>query len=121
MFRKPPAKVEPPAPPIARADPGRRGQSRVRAEGLSCSLGEVVDLSRTGIRVRLAAAPPDPDTPICITLEVGGETCCVTARMLWSRLAGFFRHEAGFTFVSPSREAEDAIDRLVSQSNRIAA
>ena len=79
----------------------RRRHGRVRCDETKCTLGEVLDLSASGVRVlirgrvrlRVGAVMP-------MVIEIGEATAPVEAAVVWVRRAGWFRHIAGLQFVN---------------------
>jgi hypothetical protein len=101
----------------------RRLRGRVRLRGQSCSLGDILDVSATGLRIRLAAD---------VKLRVGDQVqttlttpflCTkVIVRVVWVRRAGLFGRDMGVTVVNPTDEtarvladlARSALDRYAA-------
>lgn len=93
-----------------------RRRNRVRVVLLRCWLGDVVDLSQTGMRVRSRRKPLLSSEPEPITL-IGGakgseEELALTARVVWVRRSGLFHHEIGLTFVNMTEATAAAVARL---------
>jgi hypothetical protein len=80
----------------------RRRAGRVRCTGLHCSLGEVIDLCASGMRIRSTRPVHIPG--IGVTLTAGEVTLKVQARIAWSRQAGRKAYEAGVEFLSLDSE-----------------
>lgn len=68
--------------------------------GLRCPLGEVVDLSVTGLRAQRRGRP-GPQAGDVVTLIIESETQCirVSARVVWIRRAGLRTFGVGVQFV----------------------
>jgi PilZ domain-containing protein len=98
--------------PVLRLDESaatRRRHGRVRCGETKCTLGEVLDLSASGVRVLIRGRvrlKRDAVTPMI--LEMGDRTASVMARVVWVVKAGWFRHTAGLQFVdvTPDQRAK---------------
>lgn len=77
-----------------------RRHGRVRTREVTCSLGEVVDISASGMRVRCPKRPGCPiGQRIAVTIQSeGGEPFQVFMRPVWIRKIGFFAFELGGCF-----------------------
>lgn len=80
-----------------RADLRRHG--RVRMTAVTCSLGEVLDISASGIRM-LCGGRPDcrVGRRITITVTTENDVFGVVMRPVWIRKVGFFKYELGGCF-----------------------
>jgi len=69
----------------------------VLCQDVTCSLGKVLDLSASGMRVLTKEKLP---THEAITFSIGAseETIPVCGRVVWTKRAGFFKREAGIRF-----------------------
>lgn len=79
-------------------DENRRA-GRLRCQSIKCSLGQVVDLSGTGLRVQCKGRPGVPvNEPFGLTIHAptGVVTAPVTA--VWVRRVGFRTYEIGLRF-----------------------
>lgn len=87
----------------------RRRRSRIQCEGLSCTMGRVIGLSGSGMRVRARGfCKVKPDDRVSMTLFHCGGTLPVVARIAWTRKTGFFTYECGMAFegLTPEQNAE---------------
>lgn len=77
-----------------------RRHGRVRTAGaVICSLGEVVDISASGMRVRCSGRPEARvGRRINITIAGDGDPFLVAMRPVWIRKVGFFKYELGGCF-----------------------
>jgi hypothetical protein len=82
----------------------RRG-GRLLQESLTCSLGVVVDMSVTGakIRCRLGSRPAEGKKAI-VEMSTDSGDVRLQARVVWTRLCGILRWEAGVEFVDVTDE-----------------
>lgn len=91
--------------PQAQHQPGsasdRRQAGRLICAHTQCQLGEVRDLSRTGVRVvsKRSVNIPD-DACVHLTIEAQGQTLVLPARPTWTRKRADGRHETGFQFLT---------------------
>ena len=83
----------------------KRDSSRFRPRGMNCSLGQVVDLSATGLRV-LSKKKLDGEQTVTIQ-DLNNETISVRGRVLWHR-----RHGVG-------ELAPDTVDVLLEWLYRV--
>lgn len=93
-----------------------RRRSRVHTVLLRCFLGEIVDLSQTGMRVRCRRKPRmerhAKRLASPITIEGAHESLSIRVRPVWVRSVGFLHHEIGLAFVDPTSEQSAALTRL---------
>lgn len=84
-----------------------RRAGRLRCQSIKCSLGQVVDLSGTGLRVQCKGRPDVPvNEPFGLSIHAptGMLTAPVTA--VWVRKVGFRTYEIGLRFGELSAEAK---------------
>lgn len=94
--------------PSAKKD-NRRRHGRIRCDGLRCHFAdhcndgaEVLDLSASGMRLRFRRkVNVEEGAIINVTLISPAAAIRTVARVVWSRRAGFRRHEVGMTFIDP--------------------
>ncbi|MCC6660372.1 MAG: PilZ domain-containing protein [Phycisphaerales bacterium] len=87
------------------ATENRRLRGRVRLRGAACSLGRILDVSATGLRIRLGSG---------VDLRVGDQVqttlstpflCAkVVVRVVWLRRVGLFGCDMGVSLVRPTDE-----------------
>lgn len=76
-----------------------RRHGRVRTDSVACSLGEVVDISASGLRVRCQGKPQCRiGQRTSITIDGSEGPFQVFARPVWIRKTGMWRHEVGVCF-----------------------
>ncbi|MDX2132690.1 MAG: DnaJ domain-containing protein [Planctomycetota bacterium] len=84
-----------------RAAPANRSRSaeRFRTVGLRCAIGEVVDLSALGVRVRFVQAPSvQPGDMFDMVIASESQRVRVPARVAWVRRSGMRGGELGAKF-----------------------
>jgi hypothetical protein len=93
----------------------RRGAPRQPTETLNCHLGEVLDISSTGVRVRCPSKPPfSPGAVTTITFTFQGGKLQVRVQERWRKRRGLRgAHEIGMMFVKNSPNVLKAIESLV--------
>jgi hypothetical protein len=106
------ARELPPIPSVFGGANARRA-GRVRIEDVSCSLGEVLDLSATGLRLRCTRRP-EIHAGDALELELDGidTKIRVKARIAWVRRTGLRRHEIGLEFIDPAPGTRAALAAL---------
>lgn len=84
--------------------PNARRHGRIRVTDANSTLGRVIDISASGMRVRCRTRPPEPGTQVRATIE--GPTCRTEseARVVWVRKLGWLHFEMGLEFVAPGAE-----------------
>lgn len=98
--------------PVTRADNARR-HGRVRCQHVVCSLGEVVDLSASGLSARCRGRPLyKVGEPIVVSIEGLEGAFDVASRVVWIRRTGIFRHEIGVAFLALSAGARQELTAL---------
>lgn len=91
----------------------RRRHGRVACEMLSCKLGEVVNLSASGIMLRGKGEPPhQPNDRVPLGLKCLDHELHATARVAWVRPDGR-RFEMGMEFVDLTAEQAQRIRELL--------
>lgn len=103
------------ARPQSAKDDRRHG--RLACELLSSSLGEVLDISASGVRVRRRGrVRVAKGEEVSITLQFGGSKIPAKVRVAWTRRAGFWSHELGLEFI----DITDASRKVITQLGRLA-
>ena len=96
-----------------RGEPQTRRHDRHEVASVRCELGELIDLSRSGMR--LASTGPAPVTPgqvLTLHLDHHQGVIDVTAVVRWSRRTGLKRHEVGLEFASVSEQKQNKLEQL---------
>lgn len=93
----------------------RRHAPRHKADMLSCHLGDVVDISTTGVRIRCASKPPFSEGAVAgITFSFNGGQLPVKVQERWRKRLGLRgRYEIGMMFVNNPPKLAKAIESLV--------
>jgi DnaJ-domain-containing protein 1 len=87
-----------------------RAATRFTASGLSCVLGDIEDISASGIRVRCASNPSvRPGDVLELTLRRGSGTLRTIAKVAWIKVPLFRAASMGLRFVDKDAEALSAL------------
>lgn len=99
----------------AAATKNTRKAGRLRCELVTSDLGEVLDLSRTGMRVRLLRSVVISQGELVrVVIAAPGTRLEVGAKVVWLKKRGLFTAgEAGLEFVALSDDATHAFAALV--------
>lgn len=92
--------------PVSHDD--RRRHGRIRSKDVRTRLGEVLDLSASGMRVSARGArPPHYGTIMHLELKHPEGAVQVKSRVVWIKRIGFYRFEVGLEFedVTPTTAA----------------
>lgn len=101
------------------AEPGfadnNRKMGRLRCELISCDFGEVLDISKTGMRVRLKSRTQvKTGESFAIFITGPGARFEVGVRIIWIKKGGMFSGgEAGLEFINLSEDARRGFTALV--------
>ena len=90
-----------------------RSHQRRATTAVRCNLGNVVDLSRGGVRI---AGSARASGPVRIQLYAMDRQIDAKGKVVWSRGVGQFKRETGVAFVGLSRRDAEAIDMLAREN-----
>jgi hypothetical protein len=90
----------------------RRRFGRVLCQDVSCSLGDVLDLSAKGMRVETRHKLPPVGTQIATTITTLDGPLQVTVTVAWVKKAGWLSREVGFIFGKMDTATRDALTLL---------
>lgn len=83
--------------PSTNTGSNKRRHSRIRAETVTCQLGDVTEISAAGMRIRCSKKPENkPGEIVVLNVQGVNGPFTVKARFAWSRRQGLFQHVAGF-------------------------
>lgn len=100
-----------PNPTTLTPEENRRNFGRVLCQSIHCSLGEVLDLSAKGLRVRTRQNIPTGQI-FAVTVETLDGPVSIACFAPWRKRVGLFRYELGICFVDISRHAATALNNL---------
>lgn len=87
-----------------------RKHGRVRSATITCNLGEVADISASGMKVRTATKPAyKPGEAVTITVNGVNRSFDVKATFAWSRRNSLFKWTVGFKLGELSDEARQEL------------
>ncbi len=75
-----------------------RRHGRVTCQGVDCSVGDVIDLSASGMRIITRFKLPEKGEVFVVTIETMQGPLAVLSRVRWSKRKGLFQREAGLEF-----------------------
>lgn len=105
-----------PALPTVSFDANARRHGRLRVAALTCTLGPVLDLSASGMRVECRGKPPIREGEAAeLTMHAPFGPFTVKTRVHWIRRAGFRRYHIGLEFVDMTDEGRKALN-LIARS-----
>lgn len=91
----------------------RRRAGRVVLQSITCSLGTVLDLSSTGLRVETSSKPTvAAGQTFGMVLQSLDGPVNIVATVAWVRKSGWRAHQLGLIIVEPSPELRRAINDL---------
>lgn len=91
-----------------------RKAGRLKCELIQCELGEVLDLSRSGMRVKSKSrSGVNKGEAYSLTIVGPGSKVTVGGRVVWLKKNGLFGAELGIEFISIPAEAAHEFARLV--------
>jgi hypothetical protein len=89
----------------------RRAAARLPQDALlQCSLGQICDLSRTGMRVRTRRLPDA--SLVYMQLSDGQNSLRLKAEVVWVNKLGFRKYEVGLQFLSLSTQELATVSRM---------
>ena len=80
---------------------------------MRCDLGDLVDLSASGLRVNRKGKPPFKlGQCVQVRLTAGGQALRITAQAMWMKRNGLRHYSIGMRFLSLSTTARKALDSV---------
>lgn len=102
-----------PAEPRLKLADERRRSGRLRCDDLECCLGEVLDISATGMRVhRKGRQVVKVDEEFPLKLTYGGDTVVVHVKVVRTEKVGFRRYSYGLKFLNVDTQTAACLSRL---------
>lgn len=100
----------------ARRPQNRRGAGRLSADGLRCNLGAVLDLSRSGMRIRRRPWHKRivADQPVRVELEYERVRIVVIGELRWTRPISKVADEVGIEFIMVDEECAEDLGRMAA-------
>jgi hypothetical protein len=94
----------------------RRRHGRVVCQDIKCTVGEVVDLSASGMRVETGRKCPAIGTEITTMIETLEGPLPFAGVVVWSRRVGLFKFHIGIEFRNLNDAMRAALARLARAS-----
>ncbi len=108
--------------PLAAAGAEVRRTGRLRCNMLECTLGEVIDISAAGMRVRHKGSPRFAvGDVIALSLVFASAEVRLETRVVWMRRIGFRRHEIGFEFCGIDPQTRDGLIEIARCATKLAS
>jgi DnaJ-like protein/PilZ domain-containing protein len=103
------------ADPFAEGQDPRRSAPRQKTDTLSCPLGDVIDISATGVRIRCGSKPPFSEGAVTtLKFVFNGGKLPVSVQERWRKRHGFRgSYEIGLKFVNNPPNVMNAIGSLI--------
>ena len=90
-----------------------RRAKRHQTNMLSCELGDVMDISKTGMRVKCDGKPPVRVGQVLqMKLESSGQRLGVTTQVVWVKRKGLRTYQMGLQFAKVTRSLAAALESL---------
>jgi PilZ domain len=97
-------------PPVMSIESNARRHGRVRCQKIESNIGEVVDLSASGARIRRRRRyVSQPGSMVNMEIEGLDGAIRVLGRVVWTRRFGFFHHQVGVIFEDVSAPVRKAL------------
>lgn len=97
----------------------KRRHGRIACELLTCTIGEVQDLSASGLRVRhRGRVHVKIGDTVDLSLRILDDRIPLRAKIVWLKRVRFFSHEIGLEFVDLSEQARNAIHTVARVAQR---
>lgn len=94
-----------------------RRHGRVKCHDVGCTLGEVIDLSASGVRVRAKGrVSVRSGDAFVMTIQTLDGPMLAPVRVAWVRRTGFRTHEIGITFSQTGPALTSALSNLARAS-----
>jgi len=103
-------------------DPNHRRHGRLNTQDISCSLGDIINLSASGMRVGSARAVPQIGSPFTMVIEWSDGRLALSCVVRWIRRTGLLKREVGVEFVDltdQQRRSLGEIARSTAQNETI--
>lgn len=107
--------------PLAPAGAEVRRTGRLRCNMLECTLGDVIDISAAGMRVRHKGSPRFAvGECIALSLVFASAEVRLETRVVWMRRTGFRRHEIGLEFSRLDSQTRDGLVEIARCATKLA-
>ncbi|MFZ4573302.1 MAG: PilZ domain-containing protein [Phycisphaerales bacterium] len=97
-------------------DANRRRHGRVCLQDITCSLGAVLDLSASGLRVRTRGSIPSTGSQLAVSIEGMDQAIVLPCVVRWTRRTGLLSREVGLEFTDLNAEQKRWLSELAKTS-----
>ncbi len=94
----------------------RRRHGRVRTEDVLSTVGQVLDLSASGMRIRCGRRTPEVGTMMEVGIQGVDGPFLVRAKIVWVTRRGVLTSEAGLEFEGPDESIKAQLSLLARQA-----
>lgn len=97
----------------AKPAPDFRRSGRLRIEAVTCSLGEILDLSKSGMRILTRRSMnPGPAYNLPAVIHAFDRRLELTCRVAWVKKAGLLKREVGLEFGELTDQQSQMLGRI---------
>jgi hypothetical protein len=96
-----------------------RRHGRVRCENVECSLGTVLDISASGLRVGTGVSAPAAMSQVALHVVTGDGSFDVLCRVCWIMRDGLLNHVMGLEFIDLPPQGRAVLLAAVRGSARV--
>jgi hypothetical protein len=93
-----------------------RRHGRVLCQEIACSIGDVLDLSASGMRVRTKFRLPINGEAFVVTVNSPDGPIAILCRLRWIKRAGIFAREAGLEFFEVGPKSRAILNELARRA-----
>jgi hypothetical protein len=100
---------------LGTSDSDKRRHGRVMCQGITCSLGNVLDLSASGMRIKTRFKLPEKGEVFVISIETMDGPLGVLGRVRWTKRRGLVMREAGVEFFDVGPRTRAILSQLAGR------
>jgi hypothetical protein len=93
-----------------------RRHGRVLCQEIRCSVGDVLDLSASGMRVRTRFRLPEGGESFVVTVDSPDGPIAILCRVRWHKRVGIFMREAGIEFFEVGPKSRAILNELARRA-----
>lgn len=109
-----PVRTRSPIPPQHDDGDENRRTGRIVCEMVECGLGEVIDASASGLRVRGPRCPRRwRKGPLRLRITGPNDTLSIDTKVVWMKRIGFRKHEIGLELLNADDDLRQALRDIV--------
>lgn len=95
--------------------PEHRRHGRVVCQGVESNVGDVLDISASGMRIITRYKLPEKGEVFVVTVETMQGPLAILSRVRWSRRKGLFQREAGLEFFDVGPRTRSVLAELAGR------